>query len=171
MLRPARPIPSWSQTGRQQYDGERAGRARFMVDAHGYTEEQAACADINSPYAQDPRLIARALIHGTAAGEAGAAAAAPQYGAAGRRERRGVPAAAAESEELGRLLFPRARTRRLDETASDLGGRRVRRAEEGPDGVLEYLGALARPRYFRVQWSDGEEQQLTLAEARRLLAD
>jgi transposase InsO family protein len=118
---------------------------------------------------------------GTATDEtgAGAAAAAPgarqeaagPSGAAGRRRRRAAPPAAADNEELGRLLFPRGRTQRRDDQAAELGGRRVRKAAAGPEGVLEYLGALARPRYFRVLWSDGVEQQLTLAEARRHLVD
>ncbi|PNH01154.1 hypothetical protein TSOC_012970 [Tetrabaena socialis] len=88
-------------------------------------------------------------------------------------------AVAGRNEELGRLLFPQAATRRRDEAAAALQGRRVLRVSAGvrgaaaarQSGVLEYLGALARPRYFVARWDDGTEEELTLARAQALLAE
>ncbi|PNG99566.1 hypothetical protein TSOC_014652 [Tetrabaena socialis] len=84
-----------------------------------------------------------------------AAAVAPGRGVAGR------------NEELGRLLFPQAANLRRDEAAAALQGRRVLRAgarvcggaAAQQSGVLEYLGALAWPRYFVVCWDDGTEEE------------
>ncbi|PNH06026.1 hypothetical protein TSOC_007690 [Tetrabaena socialis] len=62
--------------------------------------------------------------------------------------------------DVGRELFPRAGTRRLDEEAAGLHLRRVRlgeRAERGreagraQEGVLQFRGALARPECFTVR--------------------
>ncbi|PNH09671.1 hypothetical protein TSOC_003660 [Tetrabaena socialis] len=99
--------------------------------------------------------------------------------AAPRRQRRQAAAVAGRNEELGRLLFPQAATRRRDEVAAALQGRRVLRVSAGvrgaaaarQSGMLEYLGALARPRYFMARWDDGTEEELTLARAQALLAE
>ncbi|PNH01236.1 Retrovirus-related Pol polyprotein from transposon [Tetrabaena socialis] len=80
--------------------------------------------------------------------------------------------------DVGRVLFPRASTRRLDEEAAGLHLRRVRLMEQGQgkgavrarDGVLQFRGALARPEYFTVRWDDGSESGLSLVRARRMLA-
>ena len=85
-----------------------------------------------------------------------------------------------EREAAGKLLFPRAATRQRDEEAAALDGRKVQRLEQGEgrgkgkrvrrrEGVLEYQGALARPRYFVVRWSGGESEGVTLSRARRML--
>ena len=79
---------------------------------------------------------------------------------------------------VGKLLFPRASTRRLDEEAEGLNGREVQQLESGGrkgpvvvrHGTLQFRGAIARPRYFTVRWSTGEEEELTLTRARRLLS-
>ncbi|PNH10905.1 Retrovirus-related Pol polyprotein from transposon [Tetrabaena socialis] len=80
--------------------------------------------------------------------------------------------------DVGRKLFPRAGTRRLDEEAVGLRLRRVRLVEQAGkgreavrarEGVLQYRGALARPEYFTVRWKDGGESRLSLIRARRLL--
>ncbi|PNH10240.1 Pro-Pol polyprotein, partial [Tetrabaena socialis] len=115
-----------------------------------------------------------ALRSSSAAGRAALSAV-----AAPRRQRRQAAAVAGRNEELGRLLFPQAATRRRDEAAAALQGRRVLRVSAGvrgaaaarQSGVLEYLGALARPRYFVARWDDGTEEELTLARAQVLLAE
>ena len=99
----------------------------------------------------------------------------PTPGTEQRRSQR-LSAAAQRSNDLGNLLFPQAATRRRDEAAAGLHGRMVsrpasRRGGSAAAGVLEYLGALARPRYFLVRWSDGEEQEVTLAQARKMLVE
>ena len=79
---------------------------------------------------------------------------------------------------VGKLLFPRASTRRLDAEAEELDGRQVQQLESGGrkgpvvvrHGTLQFRGAMSRPRYFSVRWSTGEEEELTLTRARRLLS-
>ncbi|PNH09248.1 Retrovirus-related Pol polyprotein from transposon [Tetrabaena socialis] len=80
--------------------------------------------------------------------------------------------------DVGRELFPRAGTRRLDEEAAGLHLRRVRLVEQAGkgrgavrarEGALQFRGALARPEYFTVRWDDGSESGLSLVRARRLL--
>ncbi|PNH09229.1 hypothetical protein TSOC_004161, partial [Tetrabaena socialis] len=87
--------------------------------------------------------------------------------------RAAVSAAAGRNEEPGRLLFrPRCR----HEAAEALQGRRALRTRAGvrggaaaaqqQSGVLEYLGALARPRHFVARWDNGTEEELTLEKSR-----
>ncbi|PNH09774.1 Pro-Pol polyprotein, partial [Tetrabaena socialis] len=71
--------------------------------------------------------------------------------------------------DVGRELFPRAGTRRLDEEATGLHLRRVRLVEQAGKGRGAYRGTLARPEYFTVRWEDGGESGLSLIPARRLL--
>jgi hypothetical protein len=57
-------------------------------------------------------------------------------------------------------LFPLADKRRRDERAAALHGRLLRRTtgHRVQWGRVNYLGALARPRYFRVVYHDGESE-------------
>ncbi len=79
---------------------------------------------------------------------------------------------------MGQLLLPREETRKGDEDAversSTVGG--CSPAAQGGSGdgvelgVLDCRGALASPRCFMVRRGTGEDQELTLAQAKRLLA-
>ena len=97
-----------------------------------------------------------------------------------RQEEQGAPPQAAPQPVepcIGKVLFPRAATRRLDLEAEGLHGQRVQQLESGGrrgpvvvrHGTLRFRGAIARPRYFLVQWSTGEEEELTLTRAKRML--
>ncbi|GFR52762.1 hypothetical protein Agub_g15375, partial [Astrephomene gubernaculifera] len=82
----------------------------------------------------------------------------------------GRPQQVVMRDEVGRLLFPRTETRRFDEEAAALDGRRVRLEGEGLRvGVLRYRGAIMRPEYFVVAWEDGGREQATLACVREWL--
>jgi len=58
-------------------------------------------------------------------------------------------------------LFPLADKRRRDERAAAMHGRLLRRTvgSRVQWGRVNYLGALARPRYFKVVYADGSEEQ------------
>ena len=97
-----------------------------------------------------------------------------------RQEEQGAPPQAAPQPVdpcIVKVLFPRAATRRLDLEAEGLHGQRVQQLESGGrrgpvvvrHGTLRFRGAIARPRYFLVQWSTGEEEELTLTRAKRML--
>jgi hypothetical protein len=91
---------------------------------------------------------------------------------------REAPAApAGVREDPTGVLFPNAATRRRDDAAAALDGSRIQRwvvkgrAKQSQLGVLRYRGGLARPRYFYAEWDGGSAESVTLATAKRLIAN
>ncbi|KXZ48232.1 hypothetical protein GPECTOR_29g136 [Gonium pectorale] len=86
---------------------------------------------------------------------------------------------APQRPEPAPVLFPNAATRRLDDEAAALDGRRVARVvrtgkgksqrEQEVRGTLRYKGALRRPEYFQVEWDNGSSESMRLAVAKRIL--
>ncbi|GFR41142.1 hypothetical protein Agub_g1791 [Astrephomene gubernaculifera] len=75
------------------------------------------------------------------------------------------------------VLFPNAATRRRDDEAAALDGRRIvrmvskgrGRGREEQLGVLRYRGGLARPHYFYAEWDGGFAEAVGLPAAKRML--
>jgi hypothetical protein len=81
--------------------------------------------------------------------------------------------------EAAAVLFPNAATKRRDNEAAALDGKRVKRVVHTGQagqrqrvvvwGTLRFRGALARPHYFSLEWDGGSAEQVGLAAAKRLL--
>ncbi|KXZ48980.1 hypothetical protein GPECTOR_24g270 [Gonium pectorale] len=76
---------------------------------------------------------------------------------------------APQRPEPAPVLFPNAATRRLDDEAAALDGRRVARVvrtgkgksqrEQEVRGTPRYKGALRRPEHFQVEWDNGSSER------------